>query len=350
MKRQRVSPNRPSGMSACFHAPASDRTSSRARQNAPAAVLSADDLERHLRTYLLDCEIRGLAPYTNAMRARAVGKLAGFLRERQLPCDRDALREFFAYVRTGATRPANCGAPRPPKPRTVEAYFVDLGVFFNHLVAEGTLAENPLAALPKPVARQDQVRPFTQEQVAALLDAARRSALPKRNEAILLFLLDSGCRVSEVCGLQVKDLDFNARCCSVRGKGNKSRRVYFSATTHRSLWRYLEGTPHAQTDPLFLSERGMESGAGITRNGVLLLCRRLGKAAGITAARCSPHTCRHTFAVNFLRAGGNVFTLKELLGHTTLVMVNRYVALAEADLEAQHRMYSPVEMLLGGRR
>ena len=70
-----------------------------------------------------------------------------------------------------------------------------------------------------------------------------------------------------------------------------------------------------------------------------------GGAAVIEATRCSPHTCRHYFAVEFLRAGGNVFTLKELLGHTTLTMVNRYVQLAQADLEAQHRQFSPADRL-----
>jgi integrase/recombinase XerD len=71
----------------------------------------------------------------------------------------------------------------------------------------------------------------------------------------------------------------------------------------------------------------------------------LGRVAGIQSARCSPHTFRHTFAVEFLRGGGNVFSLKELLGHTSLTICNRYIALAQADLERQHRQYSPADRL-----
>jgi site-specific recombinase XerD len=59
--------------------------------------------------------------------------------------------------------------------------------------------------------------------------------------------------------------------------------------------------------------------------------------------RCSPHTFRHTFAISFLRAGGNVFTLKEMLGHTSLAMTNRYVAIAQADISKQHAQFSPVK-------
>ena len=66
--------------------------------------------------------------------------------------------------------------------------------------------------------------------------------------------------------------------------------------------------------------------------------------------RCSPHVFRHTFAIEFLRAGGNVFTLKELLGHTSLTISNRYVALADADIERQHRLFSPVEAITNARR
>jgi site-specific recombinase XerD len=77
----------------------------------------------------------------------------------------------------------------------------------------------------------------------------------------------------------------------------------------------------------------------------LQLIERLGKAAKLEAVRCSPHIFPHTFAVEFLRGGGNVFTLKELLGHTSLTRVNRYLALAQADLENQHRQFSPGDRL-----
>lgn len=83
----------------------------------------------------------------------------------------------------------------------------------------------------------------------------------------------------------------------------------------------------------------------MTRSGILQLFERLGETAKIQGARCSPHTCRHTFAINFLRAGGSMYALMEILGHTTLTMVKRYVALAEADIETQHRQFRPMDRL-----
>jgi integrase/recombinase XerD len=83
----------------------------------------------------------------------------------------------------------------------------------------------------------------------------------------------------------------------------------------------------------------------LTRRGLYQLVKRLGKRAGLQSARCSPHTFRHTFVAQFLREGGSTFTLKEMLGHTSLHMTNRYVALAQADIQNQHRQFSPGDRL-----
>ena len=79
----------------------------------------------------------------------------------------------------------------------------------------------------------------------------------------------------------------------------------------------------------------------MNRDALLKLLIRLGAKAGVRD--CHPHRFRHTFAVNFLRNGGNAFELQMALGHTTLQMVQTYLALAQADLDAAHRKASPVE-------
>jgi site-specific recombinase XerD len=235
---------------------------------------------------------------------------------------------------------------KPVHARTVKDYHSHLRTFFRWIVAEGGLESSPMERIPVPTARADQVQPFTPEQVNALLAAAKHSRHPRRNEAVLLFLLDTGVRASELCVLRLEDVDIAGRRATVLGKGNKRRMVSFQKTTARALWNYLREEEREPNDPLFLSERGEQ----LTRSGLLQLIERLGSTAGIATARCSPHTFRHTFAVEFLRAGGNVFTLQQMLGHTALHMTNRYVTLAQADIENQHRQYSPVERLKGRRR
>lgn len=144
---------------------------------------------------------------------------------------------------------------------------------------------------------------------------------------------------------KVRDLDLTGRKARIVGKGNKQRSVYLRKNATRTLWAYLREAPRDDDDPVFTGDRGTRAGEALTRSGLLQLVKRLGRAARIEACRCSPHTFRHTMAIEFLKAGGNVFTLKELLGHTSLAMTNHYVALAQADLEAQHRQFSPADRL-----
>ncbi len=113
------------------------------------------------------------------------------------------------------------------------------------------------------------------------------------------------------------------------------------------MLRYLQRlrAPLDNQQPLFIAEFGRDQGAGLTRNGMFFVIESAGKRAGLTGVRCSPHTCRHTFAVNFLRGGGSVLELKELLGHEDLKTLQRYVTLAQSDLRIAHRAASPVDRL-----
>jgi len=220
-------------------------------------------------------------------------------------------------------------------------------------VAEGAMAASPAERVKPPVSRPDQVQPFTIQQVEALLSAAKKSRNPRRDQAIILTLLDTGIRASELCGLAESDVELvSPRQIRVLGKGNKRRSVPIDKRTARALWQYLEETRDERLPggPLFLSDRGLSAGESLTGSGLLQLIERLGKAAGIESVRCSPHSFRHSFAVMFLRGGGNTFTLQQILGHTSLDMTRRYVELAQADLENQHRQYSPVARLKNGGR
>jgi site-specific recombinase XerD len=208
---------------------------------------------------------------------------------------------------------------------------------------------SPMTRLKAPIVRDDQIQPFTREQQQALQAAARKSRHPKRDEALILFLLDTGARVSEACSLRAKDLDLTGRRCGVGGKGKKDRSICFGGVRMKAIWAYLKEEPREPDAPLFLSDRGTNAGEALTRSGVLQIFKRLGRAAKLEACRCSPHSGRHTFAVEFLKAGGNLFALQQLLGHCDLAMTRRYVALAQADVEQQHRQFSPVDRL-GKRR
>jgi len=308
------------------------------------------ELAHQASGWLLDGEIRQLSPQTRAFRRLLLDKLLWFLREKEFAeCGLMELRAFLAYVSKGhemqGGRWGNAQQTRPVRPSTTKTYHGHLRTFFRWLVAEGVLTDSPMECITAPISRPDQIQPFTEKQVESLFTAARRTNHPRRDEAIVAFLLDTGLRASELCSLRLCDVDLTGKSCTVMGKGNKRRTLYFGRTTAKALWNYLREDLREKDAPLFLSDRGLRAGEPLTRSGLGQLVERLGKSAKIEATRCSPHSFRHSFAVSFLRNGGQSFALMHLLGHTNLTMTNRYVSLASGDLEAQHRQNSPVDRM-----
>jgi site-specific recombinase XerD len=113
----------------------------------------------------------------------------------------------------------------------------------------------------------------------------------------------------------------------------------------RAIWRYLESDRRgAEVDePLFVSIGGNRSGTRMTPSGIFQVVQKAGQVAGLTGV--GPHDLRRTFAVNYLRHGGNLFELQILMGHTDLTVLRRYVALAETDLAQAHRAASPADRM-----
>jgi len=312
--------------------------------------IPASQLTRYAQGWLLDGEIRQHSPQTLAIRRLLVGKLQWFLNEQQATeCGVFELRQFFAHISTAHAndngRWGNAKRTRQVRPKTVKTYHNHLRPLFHWLIQEGILESSPMDAISPPIARADQIQPFSERQVEALMVAANKTTHKKRDTAIVYFLLDTGVRASELCDLKLSNLDMGTRRAVVLGKGNKQRSVYFGRTTAKALWNYLREDERESDSAVFQSDRGNGTGEALTRSGLLQLIERLGVIAQIEAVRCSPHTFRHTFAVTFLRNGGNVFTLQQMLGHTNLAMTNRYVAVSQGDIERQHRQFSPVDCM-----
>lgn len=313
-----------------------------------AASICVEDLRRFAQGWTLDGEYRQLSPLTTEARRNVLDHFFWWLnREGLTTCGSQEIKGFLHYATVGHKDPGGrygvAKLTKPLRPRTVKDIYGILRSFFRYLVEEQYVDVSPLSAVRAPINRADQIQPFTESQIEALLRETKKTRNAKRDEALVLFMLDTGIRASELCGLRFNDVDIVSRKAIVLGKGNKHRSVYFGRETGRILWQYVREEGIEGTEPLFLSTKRN----AFTRSGLLQLIERLGDSAGVEATRCSPHTLRHTFAVMFLRGGGSVFTLKEMLGHTDLAMTSRYVALAQADVQNQHRQFSPVERLRG---
>ena len=121
------------------------------------------------------------------------------------------------------------------------------------------------------------------------------------------------------------------------GKGGKQRIVRIGSTAQKSLWRYMTIYRKGNSNRLFLNR----SGEPLELNGMKILFRRLGESAKV---KFHPHQLRHTFAISFLRAGGDVFSLQYLLGHSTLQMTQRYLQSLNAnDAANAHKKFSPLD-------
>lgn len=307
--------------------------------------------------FRLDCEMRAHSPRTREIRAIAIKLLDWFLQHhRRETCGQREIKDFFHYLQSahdvdqgryglcdGSAGSARYG--RALSPHTVYTYWNHLSTFFTWLVREGIMDVSPFHGLTSPVCPKDQISPFSQDEVRAILAAAKQGRNAPRDTAIVLFLLDTGVRSTELCRLKRSDLDLRQHHAEVMGKGRKKRKVCLGLNLTRAIYQYLATHVVEGDGPLFAADKNGCAGQPLTRSGMGQIIRRLCRAAGVTGPRCSPHRFRHTFAVEFLRAGGNAFTLKELLGHTSLNITMRYVAFAEADIEAQHRLYSPGDRL-----
>lgn len=239
-------------------------------------------------------------------------------------------------------------------PKTILNHWIALSSFWTWATAALKLP-HILQDVPRPDAKPRPMQPYTEDEVRRMIAATakmrvynrrhqtmsegnRPSAI--RDQAIILLLLDTGLRVSELCDLQLRHYDRKSgRLLIEHGKGDKQRVVYLGQSARRALWRYLIARPApALTDPLIATTHTHQP---LHRNGLQRLILRIGQRAGISGA--SPHRFRHTFAVNFLRNGGNMAALQDLLGHSTLEMVRRYARLAEVDLAEAQKIASPAD-------
>jgi site-specific recombinase XerD len=221
-------------------------------------------------------------------------------------------------------------------PATAHGRVRALKTFARWCVAEGYLRFDPLERLALPLVPRLVVPAFGADQARALIAAATPELA-----IVLETLLDTGVRIGEATDLRLGDV--GGGLITVRGKGGNVRRVPYGRTLDAHFRRYVAlvrpRTELSATGHLFLGRTGHPA----TIRSVYQAMRRTAVAAGVTGVRVSPHTCRHTFAITFLRNGGNVFALQRALGHTDLEMVRRYVALADVDLVEAHATASPLD-------
>lgn len=232
-------------------------------------------------------------------------------------------------------------------PATFNMRLKKLKVFFSWATAEGIIPANPLAEVPK--RKEDErprnVEPEILEKLLSLPDKATFTGL--RDYALLLLVLDTGIRPKEALSLTASDFNFRALEVTIPANAAKTRvsrtlplsPVTCEAVRHLLMARHPEWT---EQTPVFCTEDGKRMNHNAWDRRLQLYSERLN-------VKVRPYDLRHSFALLYLRNGGNAFSLQKMLGHTTLTMTKRYVALTQQDLKQQHILASPLNTLLPKR-
>lgn len=270
--------------------------------------------------------------------------------------EKQDLQKFFLWLREDY-KPSRMNGDRSPyKSTTMKNAWCAVRSLFGWAHEELGIAR-PDLAIRQPEASYPEIIPFTEQEIRDLIRAAEYSKLAqpgnrknfrmkrrsgKRDRAIIMLLLDSGMRVTELANLCIRDLNLVSGEAYIKpensARKNKARTVFMGAAAQKAIWGYLNGRNNPEgEEPVFLSVNGKP----MNRNSIRLVISKLGRKAGIAA--CYPHKFRHTFAIQYLRNSGDVFTLQRILGHSTLDMVKRYLAIADVDAASVHRRASPAD-------
>lgn len=227
---------------------------------------------------------------------------------------------------------------------TISRKIASLRAFYQFLLREEVIAENPFTYVHLKKKNQKLPRFFYEKEMAALFEAvAGEEPLQQRNRGLLEILYGSGLRVSECANLKLGDIDWSGGVLLVLGKGNKERYVPFSEHARGALQEYLaEGRQTLMAKKkqshsfIFVNNQGNP----LTSRGIRYILDQVIKKSSLDS-QIHPHMLRHTFATHLLNNGADMRTVQELLGHVNLSSTQIYAHVTKESLQKNYRHFHP---------
>lgn len=209
--------------------------------------------------------------------------------------------------------------------RTLEGIRSVMSSFFGWLHKEGLIDKNPCANLGVIKYRKKVLLPFSDVELHRIKEAC----LSIRDEAIVFFLLSTGCRVSEVCGLNRNSVNFTTRECVVLGKGNKERTVYIDRVAAMVLRRYLSSRKDLSL--ALFAGKGTDR---LTPGGIRKILNTIGARAGVNHVH--PHRFRRTLATNLIDRGMPIQEVACILGHDNINTTMMYMYIDQSHVRSSY--------------
>lgn len=283
---------------------------------------------------------RGRAANTVTAYQRDLTAFEVFLAGRGVTVSNAGEADLVAF---GVERRSGGGAPA-----SVKRAMVAVRNLYRYLQIEDHISADPSVALELPAPAMSVPKALSEDEVSAVLDAAHLvSPAGYRDRAILEVLYGTGCRISELCGLSIGDVDLHDAMARVVGKGDKQRLVPLGRMAVKALTEWLSPVGREQLVPaqwkkrhdatsVFLNQRG----GRLSRQGAWGVVRHYATAAGLED-RVHPHVFRHSCATHMLDHGADIRTVQELLGHASLTTTQIYTKVSVDRLRSAYDLAHP---------
>lgn len=224
---------------------------------------------------------------------------------------------------------------RQLKPCTINIRLRTLKCYLNWLYTNDHIRENLALTFSLVKVAQDTIQPLNKTEIRKMLDSCNMKTYAGfRDATIMLTILDTGIRINELCETMIDDIDIKNKLLRVRAEVSKTRverLLPLSQQTLSLLKQLVDIAKDNSCQYVFNSNNGIK----VTTEYIIRNFQRHGEKTKL-GKRCTPHVWRHTFAVEAVRKGMDVFTLQRILGHTNIQTTRQYVQLQTEDLQRKH--------------
>lgn len=205
------------------------------------------------------------------------------------------------------------------KPKTFHRIISTLSSFYRYLYTQGIVTANPLTGIDRPRIKQQDIKYLKHNQVLRLIDSIE----DPRDKLIVRTIYATGVRVSELCGMNLEDIDFDEHTIKIRGKGDKTRLVFVDDDTLAEILSFIG---NRIAGPLFVGQQGKH----ISSRAIQHIFKHYAPS-GIT-----PHKIRHSYASELYRRSKNLRVVQENLGHTSIKTTEIYL---HTDIDERRQVY-----------